>query len=297
MNAVKPPVSSCSSRSRNRCSRRSSIGLDRAVHHRRRRAQAGAVRVAHHVEPLVGRRLAVAVQQLAHAIDEDLGAAAGNAVEAGVDQPLDDLRHRQLREPRDVDHFGRRQRVQPERRIARLHRPEQILVPLQRQVRVVAALQQQLPAAERDRLVDLPEDLVEPEHVAVGRADRAVERAEVAPRDADVRVVDVAIDDVGDDALGMLAGADAVGEPARAAAVGARRYSSSASCRSTRPPLQNLRSRDRLDRHSRHRSETTSEDASGLSPRPARGAQRARRTRRRPACSRSPSAYRILSLK
>ena len=33
--------------------------------------------------------LRVAVQQLADAIDEDLGAAAGNAVEAGGDQPLD----------------------------------------------------------------------------------------------------------------------------------------------------------------------------------------------------------------
>ena len=66
--------------------------LDGAVHHRRRRAQPGAVRVAHHVEPLVGGRLAVAVEQLAHAIDEDLGAAAGNAVEARRDQPLDDLR-------------------------------------------------------------------------------------------------------------------------------------------------------------------------------------------------------------
>ena len=39
------------------------VGLDGPEHHRRGRAQAGAVRVAHHVEPLVGGRLAVAVQQ------------------------------------------------------------------------------------------------------------------------------------------------------------------------------------------------------------------------------------------
>ena len=83
--------------------------------------------------------------------------------------------------------------------IARLDRAEQILVPLERQIGVVAALQQQLAAAERDRLVDLAEDLLEPEHVAFGRADRTVERAEVAARHADVRVVDVAVDDVGDD--------------------------------------------------------------------------------------------------
>jgi len=31
-------------------------------------------------------------------IDENLGAAAGNAVEAGGDQPIDHGRHRQLRE-------------------------------------------------------------------------------------------------------------------------------------------------------------------------------------------------------
>ena len=131
------------------------VGLHRPVHHRRRRAQAGVVRLAHDVEPLVGRRLAVAVQQLAHAIDEDLRAAAGNAVETGGDQPLDDRPRRNLIEPRDVQDLRRRQRVQLELRIARLHRAKQILVPLNRQVGIVAALQQQLVAADGDRLVDL----------------------------------------------------------------------------------------------------------------------------------------------
>ena len=96
--------------------------------------------------------------------------------------------------------------------IPRLHRAEQILVPLEREIRVVAALQQQLVPADGNRLVDLPEDLLEAEHVAFAVADWPVERAEVAARDADVRVVDVAVDDVGDDAIRMLAGADAVSE-------------------------------------------------------------------------------------
>ena len=99
-----------------------------------------------------------------------------------------------------------------ERRISLLDRAEQILVPGQRQIGIVAALQQQLNAADRDRFVDLPEHLVEAEDVALRRSDRPVERTEVALRHADVRVVDVAIDDVGDDPLGMLAGADVVGE-------------------------------------------------------------------------------------
>ena len=37
----------------------------------------------------------------------------------------------------------------------------------QREVRVVSALQQELVAADRDRLVDLLEDLLEPQDVAV----------------------------------------------------------------------------------------------------------------------------------
>ena len=109
--------------------------------------------------------------------------------------------------------LGRRQRVQLEVRVARLHAAEQILVPGDRQVGVVAALQQQLVAAERPGLVDLAEDLLEAEDVAFGMADGAVERAEVAAGDADVGVVDVAVDDVGDDAVGMLAPPDRVGHP------------------------------------------------------------------------------------
>ena len=106
------------------------------------------MRLAHDAEPLVGGRLAVAVEQLANAIDEDLGAAAGHAVEPGGDEPAIDLGHGQLRHPRDVQHLRRRERVQLEVGIARLDGAEQVLVPRQRQVRVVAALQQQLVAAD-----------------------------------------------------------------------------------------------------------------------------------------------------
>ena len=172
------------------------------------------MRMAHHVEPLVGGRLAVAVQQLADAIDEDLGAAAGDAVEAGRDQPRDHLGHRQLRHPRDVQHFRRRQRVQLEvgkrcftaRNRSSYHASGRsgLWPPCSSSCTPPSAM----------RLFDLLEDLVEAEHVAFAVADRAVERAEVAARHADVRVVDVAIDDVGDDAVGMLAAPHGVGHPA-----------------------------------------------------------------------------------
>src|SRR5918995_5371864 len=102
--------------------------------------------------------------------------------------------------------------MEPERGISLLDRAEQILVPLERKIRVVTTLQQQLAAAELDRLVDLAKDLLEPQYVALDGTDRAVERAEVAPRDADVRVVDVAVDDIGDQVVWMLPRAYAIGQ-------------------------------------------------------------------------------------
>ena len=70
------------------------------------------------------------------------------------------------------------------------------------------------PPPRRDRLFDLREDLVEAERVALGRSDRPIERAELAARHADVRVVHVAVDDVGDDAVRVLRAPHVVGQPA-----------------------------------------------------------------------------------
>ena len=52
--------------------------LDRAVHHRRRRPEPGAVRLTHHGEPFVRGGFVVAIQNLADAIDEDFRPAAWN---------------------------------------------------------------------------------------------------------------------------------------------------------------------------------------------------------------------------
>src|SRR5205814_566945 len=72
--------------------------------------------------------------------------------------------------------------------------------------------QEQRVAAYRNRRDELLEGLLEAEDVALGRSNRAIERAEVAARDAHVRVIDVPVDDVGDDALGVLPGANRIGE-------------------------------------------------------------------------------------
>src|ERR1041385_3279955 len=73
------------------------------------------------------------------------------------------------------------------------------------------ALHQYARAAECDRLVDLFADLFEGTDVSVGRARSTIKRAERADDIADVRIVDVAIDDVGDDVVRVAAGAYLVG--------------------------------------------------------------------------------------
>ena len=86
----------------------------------------------------------------------------------------------------------------------RLHPAEQILVPADRQLRVQATLKQDLHAAQVDRLLELLGQLLARQHVAVGLVRGwPVEVAELAAGHADVRVVDVAVDDVGDLAVGV----------------------------------------------------------------------------------------------
>src|SRR4029453_6489005 len=77
------------------------------------------------------------------------------------------------------------------------------------------ALHQQARASDREGLLDLLEDHRLRQQVALARVARpAVERAEVAVRVADVRVVEVPVDDERDPRRVALAVADLVGEAA-----------------------------------------------------------------------------------
>jgi hypothetical protein len=101
---------------------------------------------------------------------------------------------------RDVLDLGRRERVQVHL-VAALDRAEEVLVVVDAQVGVVTALHEDARAADRERLLDLLEDDRLREQVALGAiAGAAVEGAEVAVGDADVRVVDVPVDDERDPA-------------------------------------------------------------------------------------------------
>ena len=96
--------------------------------------------------------------------------------------------------------------------VALLDRAEEVLVVVDAEVGVVSALHQDACAADRQRLLDLLEDDGLRKQVALGAiAGPAVERAEVAVGDADVRVVDVAVDDERDPPRVGAASAELVG--------------------------------------------------------------------------------------
>ena len=168
--------------------------LDVAVHHRRGGRDPEAVRLAHHAEPLLGVHL-LRRDDVAHAVDEDLGAAARDRVEAGVPQARECLGDGQLRAARRVHDLRRRERVEVDP-VACFDRREEILVVVDAEIGMMAALHEQAGAAEGECLLDLLEDDRLRQQVALALvAGPAVEGAEVAVGDADVRVVEVAVDD------------------------------------------------------------------------------------------------------
>src|SRR5207247_2531991 len=91
---------------------------------------------------------------------------------------------------------------------------QHLLVPVNFQIGMQAALHQHARAAEFDRLANLVVDRFEIEDVPLfsfGSLQWTIKRAECAVLGAEVRVINVAIDDVSDHALGMKFTAQGVG--------------------------------------------------------------------------------------
>ena len=173
--------------------------LAHAVHHGGRGAQAVPVGLAHDVDPLLGRALGVGQHVLADLVREDLGAAARNRHEPRGLQTRDHVVEAHPLLLGDELDLGRREGVEVAGRVVGAQIPEQILIVGERQVRMDAALHEDARAVERQRLLHLAADLLERQQVAFGIARLAVEGAEPALVDADVGVVDVAVDVVGGD--------------------------------------------------------------------------------------------------
>jgi len=120
-----------------------------------------------------------------------------------------------------VHDLGRPERVQGQLRVVGLDRREDRLVPLDAEVGRMTALQHDLGRAEVERLATAAQDLlirVRPAFFVLGGP---VEGAELAGGQADVRVVDVAIDDVGRDVVREPAATHRVGRLAEGVQGGA----------------------------------------------------------------------------
>ena len=168
MNAVKPCVSSWSARRRSRCSMRSASVSTCPYIIVADVFEPLPMRLPHHAEPLVGRGLERR-DDLAHAIDEDLGAAARHGARA---RPA--MKRRRISATGifhvcgEVRDLGRREAVDVDLGIAHPDVAEQVLVPVDPEVGVVAALEQHLPTALGAQFLQPRADLL----VASGRSPR-----------------------------------------------------------------------------------------------------------------------------
>src|SRR5450432_558993 len=176
-----------------------------AEHHGGGGAHAELVRGAVHVEP-VGGQAFQAGDLVADFVVENFGAAAGDGIKSGGAQFRNGLANREAAVLGNGDNLRRGVAVQMDFREALSDPAQHALVPVDLQVGMQAALHQHAGAAEFDGLADLFVNGVEVEDVSLfgrGAFQRTVKRAEGAVLGAEIRVVDVSIDDVRRDALRM----------------------------------------------------------------------------------------------
>ena len=175
--------------------------LDVPEHDRDVRAQPDPVRGAVHLEPLVGRDL-VRADHRPHLVVEDLGRGAGERSEAEVAQSGEVGLEIEPERRRALPDLERRERVHVHLGNGPLDRRHDARVVVARERRVDAALKAYLGRPALPRLAHPPDDLLlgnEIRRAAQVRRELALrERAESAAEVADVRVLDVARDDVGD---------------------------------------------------------------------------------------------------
>ena len=209
MNAVKPPVRACTSRTRSRCSMRSArvspmpyimvtevfIPASCAISMISSQRSAPAF-----LRATWSRTRWTRISPPPPGIESSPAFISSRITSrASMPEQLGEELHLTRAEAVDVDG------------VVPLDVAQQVEVPLERDVRVVPALHQDLHRAERLGLVDLGADLLVRERPSFGVLGAAVERAEPAVGHAHVGVVDVAVDDVGDDVVGMLLAPHAIG--------------------------------------------------------------------------------------
>src|ERR1043166_2101328 len=104
-----------------------------------------------------------------------------------------------------VVNLRRRETVKLKPWILPAERAQKIFIPLDTKIRMQPTLHQHAGAAQRNGLVDFRANLIDGSDVSVRRAGPPIESTKGADYIADIRVINVAIDDIGDDVVGMTA--------------------------------------------------------------------------------------------
>ena len=173
-----------------------------AEHHGSRSAQSQPVRFAMDRQPLRGVDFHRA-DAGADFIVQNLGSRARNGIQTRIAQPRDGFLKRYSRNSRQINNLRRREAVQPDVEAA-LDLPQQHLIVLNFQIRVVAALDENAAGASADGILDLGKNFVVGENIALLAPRRAVKRTEGAVGVADICVIHGALDGIRDDLVGML---------------------------------------------------------------------------------------------
>ena len=184
-----------------------------AEHHGRRGLHSQTVRGAVHQQPVFGQAFQ-ARDAPAHLVIENFRASAGYRVQSGGTQAHQGLFHADAAVLGDGQDFRGREAVQMDLREALLDAAHHAFEVVYLQLRVQSALHEHAGAAQLHGLADFFVDGFEIQQVAFRRElalERTIEGAEAAILGAEVGVIDVAVDDVSDDAVRMQAAAHRVG--------------------------------------------------------------------------------------
>src|SRR5919106_449330 len=176
--------------------------LDVAEHHRGTRFQSELVRNLHHFQPLV----AVDLQWrnfLAYPIHKNFAATTRNRSESGIFEFGDHFTQWHPESFREVLEFRRAESVNVDVWIFFAYVLQEIDVPNEWQFWMVPPLHQYLNPTFGGKFIEFLIDLFERKDVMIFVFLGAIERAELAVNVAHVRVIDVSIDDVGNDLISL----------------------------------------------------------------------------------------------
>ena len=181
------------------------ISFADAEHHSGGSPHAELMCGAVHIEPIVSEAFE-ARDFVADFVVENFSAATRNGIKSGITQAADGVFDAQAADIGDANNLRGGEAMQMHLREALLQATQEGLVPVNLQVGMQSALQQNAGAAQLHSLAHFVVDGLEIEDVSLCcqfALERAIESAESTIFSAEVGVVDVAVDNVRDHALGM----------------------------------------------------------------------------------------------